>query len=472
MDKRTRFIYMGDPQCSRLGNKSVDYSQWGSLLKRAYKLAYSEQSEETQGGNSALGYDGKGLLLLGGDLVNRRDKKEAWDAFFRAGGQEFRNLHLAYPSESHGDEQKKSMINHLFASNGIDSIGLEESFYSFDFGCCHFLVLDSSVMTTRCGDAQKYIGKWIRDDLQETDKKVSFVLLHHPLFTLGSSYNDDMIAKTIKDSFLKLFLKYRVDFILCGHEHLYCRTEEIGRSQMDDDKKAASLDDRYTLVQLMGVSGTKYFDGWRLNQMEIYKKFTSVATVFAVDDKSIHLETIDADGNTIDIYDKDVNKKLKKDCSKCPKFETCQGNREIRRIDGSIMCDMLPLKDIKEMVLPENREGISVVGAGIDGIMHFTDSHIKCFLRKRIKYSVMRRGRLKCEEREGLLLSSLLKAANWDGRGTALSITNEDGVVGTLKLQDTLVANRYNCDGTFNDKVPAIILQSREDKGYREEAES
>ena len=54
----TKFIYMGDPQCSRLHGRKNDYSQWSALLQRA--LFAEKQSS---------GFGDEHLLVLGGDLV-------------------------------------------------------------------------------------------------------------------------------------------------------------------------------------------------------------------------------------------------------------------------------------------------------------------------------------------------------------------------------------------------------------------
>lgn len=409
--KSTKFIYMGDPQPSRLNGAGPDYSQWGRLLHMSCRRAYGNEN-------------GEGLLLLGGDLVNRgtrENRREEWEAFFEAGGDLLDNLKVASP----------------------------ESFFSFDYGCCHFLVLNSEYMGTRQKAAYKYIGNWIRDDLQESDRGATFVLMHHPMYTVGTSFGDDVLARTMQDNYMKLFLKYRVDFILCGHQHLYCRTREMGTGE-------------YPMVQLMGVSGTKFFEGWNLQHMVCSRQNEAVATVFEVTEDEIRLETINLQEQSVDTYAKAVNRKPKKDCSKCPKFETCKGLKAPEAIGAGLSMDKL-----RELMSPEQAEGtvLTVKAAkGLKaegGISHeFSLGELEMLEHEEFEYSVMRRGRLEYEKMRGIRIELLFDKAGLDRKhcpSAALLLTNSEGMVKGLKLEDVLQGGRYDRQGGLVCKVPAII---------------
>lgn len=92
-DSVSKFIYMGDPQCSKLRGRPRDYSQWGALLKRTLLTAGDAPRYIAQE---------KQLLILGGDIVNRGEGLAAWDAFFgqeynaaKAAGIEISDLNIA-----------------------------------------------------------------------------------------------------------------------------------------------------------------------------------------------------------------------------------------------------------------------------------------------------------------------------------------------------------------------------------------
>ncbi|MGN0702857.1 MAG: metallophosphoesterase [Lentihominibacter sp.] len=408
--KSTKFIYMGDPQPSRLEGAEPDYSKWGRLLHMAADRAYAGDGKSLT--DMA---PGEGLLLLGGDLVNRgtrENRREEWEAFFEAGGDLMDSLKVASP----------------------------ESFYSFDYGCCHFLVLNSQCMGTGQKAAYKYIGNWIRDDLQENDKPATFVVMHHPMYTVGTSFGDDVLARTMQDNYMKLFRKYRVDFILCGHQHLYCRTREMGSAE-------------YPMVQLMGVSGTKYFNGFNLEDMAFVREYESVATVFEVTESEIKLETIDSAGTVIDTYAKAVNPKPKKDCSRCPRFEYCRGQK-----GSEAAAARLCMEQLESLMAPKLDDGAvlavktPVPGAGLRVIAREEFDRME---HQEYEYSLMQRGRLVFERHRGVRLSAIL-AEEADADSTIL-VTNKKGVVRALRLAEILQAGRYDENGKLIEEVPAII---------------
>lgn len=392
--KPTKFIYMGDPQPSRLNGDGPDYSLWGKLLRMATEKAYGCGNPED------------GLLLLGGDLVNRGNRREEWEAFFEEGGDLLDNMKVASP----------------------------ESFFSFDYGCCHFLVVNSEYMGTRRKEAYKFIGNWIRDDLQESDMPVRFMLMHHPMFDVGTSFNDKVTAQTMRDNYLRLLTKNKVDFILCGHQHLYCR-----RKAQDG------------LVQLMGVSGTKYFPGWELEEMDFAMENESVATVFEVTDDEIRLETIDSGGAVIDTFTGAVNEKPKKDCTKCPRYETCKGLKD------SAGSGPLPLDELEKLMAPDRSEGTVLTVRG-EKRRRFTGDELAGLIREEHEYSVMRRGRLAFEHFSGIRLADILDAAGAEaGPESTILFTNSRGMVRALKAGEILTAGRYSEDGELTEQLPAII---------------
>ena len=71
------------------------------------------------------------------------------------------------------------------------------------------MFLDSAYMGNRHIDAYKYIGAWIRADLAMNQKPAVFAVMHHPVYTLGTSFEDDARAAAIRGNYLKLLYRYR-----------------------------------------------------------------------------------------------------------------------------------------------------------------------------------------------------------------------------------------------------------------------
>jgi hypothetical protein len=101
--------------------------------------------------------------------------------------------------------------------------GLLELAYSFDYGNCHFVCLDSDLRDdpARIDSAQRL---WLKHDLATTRKLHKFVFAHRPAFpprNLAHGSLEDHPAD--RDSFWSLLQTYHVDAYICGYVHLWNR---------------------------------------------------------------------------------------------------------------------------------------------------------------------------------------------------------------------------------------------------------
>ena len=475
---------MGDPQCTRLKGAAEDYSHWGSLLQAAVRHEMKSDAGVHAGGEAPAG---RRLLVLGGDIVNRGNKAEEWRSFIGelekvtdpdSAGRE--GVKIVTPVT--GSAESIGAYKDYFYNPGNGPAGYEKNFFSFDYGCVHFLVLDSEYMGRLSRDAGKYIGYWIKGDLAANTRPVTMAVMHQPMFTVGESFEDDVHAKAMKDGFLVLLHKYGVDFILCGHQHVYCRTPEITDGRYDGG-----------LTQVMGVSGTKFFEAYRGDGMAACREFTSVATVFSTDGETIRMETVGAGGNVVDTFAKKVRRAAERRCSTCINFGTCRGTGEyeIRQAEEKARRLGDPLK-------PRNSEGIVVRRHGDDSLGNrgeggeppeilLTDKAIKGLPKVRAEYSVRLRDGLHCREIEGFALEDVLALAGVDinrvcagdtsraGSRTALIFTGENGKQRILEAGELLKGGCYGEDparlpgegsgARLKHPVPAMITE--EPEGYR-----
>ena len=432
---------MGDPQCSRIRGRDNDYSQWGQLLRRALVM-----QRQTDNGTA----EEETLLVLGGDLVNQKDSHAAWDAFFDA--TEGIDAPIEMATVITGSEESAGVYEDRFFNPGNGPIGHEKEFFSFDFGCCHFIFLNSDYMGNRNKDAYKYIGAWIKADLAVNRQPVTFAVMHHPVYTVGTSFDDDVRASAIRENHMKLLYRYGVDMILCGHQHVYARSEA------KPDEAAG----RYEITQIMGVSGTKYFDAWDKSNMACVRENISVATLFETDGDEIRLKTIDQNGAVIDEYSQKARAPKKRKCASCKHFSECRGTGRFEMFEAEqrVRAGHDPLK-------PENKEGIRV------GTRLFTDNTLQGLEQIEATYSVMRRGKRKHETWRGFRLGQLLEMAGIEAssaEGEALILTDSKGYQKALPLGQILVAWRYennvgNTTESVRNVVPSII--SRDDGTYR-----
>ena len=92
----------------------------------------------------------------------------------------------------------------------------EATYYTFKKGNVRFYVLDSNYM-----DAKQL--EWLQKQLQdagEGDWKICY--FHHPLYSSGKSHGSSIELRSLIEP---LFVKYGVDAVFSGHDHIYERVK-------------------------------------------------------------------------------------------------------------------------------------------------------------------------------------------------------------------------------------------------------
>ena len=97
-----------------------------------------------------------------------------------------------------------------------------KSWYSFDQGDCHFVVLNSQIMNGTLSDAAEQEA-WVEKDLAEHANKRLFIFLHMPPYlfdeTEPSMGHYDNLAHPARAWLLDLVQVYKVEMLLAGHVH-------------------------------------------------------------------------------------------------------------------------------------------------------------------------------------------------------------------------------------------------------------
>lgn len=105
----------------------------------------------------------------------------------------------------------------------------KEEYYSYDYSNIHFISLDSYGEESnlyRLYDTLSPQVVWLKQDLAANTKKWTIVYWHHPPYTMGS-HNSDTEAELVsmRENFIRILERYKVDLILCGHSHSYERSK-------------------------------------------------------------------------------------------------------------------------------------------------------------------------------------------------------------------------------------------------------
>ncbi len=98
-----------------------------------------------------------------------------------------------------------------------------ETYFSFDYGNVHFVVLDSEQSPTSATTPQML---WLTADLQATTAKWIIALWHRPPYSRGLLHNSDTEAEEIRmrQFAVPILEAYGVDLVLNGHSHSYERS--------------------------------------------------------------------------------------------------------------------------------------------------------------------------------------------------------------------------------------------------------
>lgn len=194
------FIFLSDTQARPADTyTAADYAGFAALLAAARQRA-PEAS----------------LLLLGGDTVNDGASDVEWRAWFEAAGDELSGLTVL---AAEGNHDRRGLVYDKFPPPAGAKLH-RGSFWSWESGGVHFLVLDSSLM----GAAEAQDVDWVEQDLAGSGCDIVVALMHHPAWPALDVAKDNERAAVMREHFVPLFEKYGVDLVLCGHQHVYMRT--------------------------------------------------------------------------------------------------------------------------------------------------------------------------------------------------------------------------------------------------------
>jgi hypothetical protein len=103
--------------------------------------------------------------------------------------------------------------------------------YSYDNGSVHFISL-----TSEHPGQFHYIGDqldWLEQDLRANKQPYTFVFSHDPAYPVGPHAGSSLDAyPKDRDKFWQLLQTYKVTAYICGHEHLYNRSQQGGLTQL------------------------------------------------------------------------------------------------------------------------------------------------------------------------------------------------------------------------------------------------
>ena len=165
----------------------------------------------------------------------------------KATGQEY-NVSICLPGQTNFTGYR----NH-FRMPSAESGGLENFWYSWDYGMAHFVQIDTEtdlghgfIAPDEPGGVegddsgpfysiQNAQTEWLKADLAAVDRtKTPWVIVagHRPWYISIANHSSD-VCWECKDVFEPIFLDYSVDLVLSGHVHSYQRNAPMYNNQPD-----------------------------------------------------------------------------------------------------------------------------------------------------------------------------------------------------------------------------------------------
>lgn len=103
--------------------------------------------------------------------------------------------------------------------------GYKRTVYYFDYESARFIVLNSNRRASNCSyavDAKQ--RAWLKNTLDNSNKKYNFVFFHVPAFPTGHHYGESLDgSQDDRNALWSILDRYNVTAVFVGHEHNYCR---------------------------------------------------------------------------------------------------------------------------------------------------------------------------------------------------------------------------------------------------------
>jgi acid phosphatase type 7 len=222
------------------------------------------------------------LVLHTGDVVYPAGQERHYNRRFFA---PYRNLIKSVPLfPVLGNHDVRKGNGAAFLENfhpPLGSPGSTKRYYSFDWGNTHFVALDSELYHGDRGSSPEEQRDFLNQDLAARKRwKVAF--LHRSPYGSSRHGGDEKVREDLEP----LFVKYGVDLVFSGHDHVYERTMPI---------------EGVTYV-VSGGSGRRLY---RTGKGELTASSVSAhhAVLVRVDGRRLLLEAVEAGGKVVDRFD-------------------------------------------------------------------------------------------------------------------------------------------------------------------------
>ncbi len=227
-----------------------------------------------------LGHLEPDLILHTGDVVYPTGEERHYDRRFFAPYRHLIKTVPVFPVLGNHDVRKGHAG--AFLENfhpPLDSPHSTKRYYSFDWGNTHFVALDSELYYGDRGSSPEEQKDFLEQDLPATGKRWRVVFLHRSPYSSSRHGGDQKVREDLEP----LFVKYGVDLVFGGHDHVYERTVPI----------------RGVTYVVSGGGGRRLYRTGK-SEWTAFSKSAHHAVLVRVDGGRLSLEAVEADGAVVD----------------------------------------------------------------------------------------------------------------------------------------------------------------------------
>ncbi|HTE19397.1 MAG TPA: metallophosphoesterase family protein [Armatimonadota bacterium] len=261
------FIYFGDAQ-----------NDLKSLWSRVVREAYSDAPRAR-------------FILHAGDLINHANRDAEWGEWFGAGGWVNAMVPSIPTPGNHeyapGPRLRGELSRHwrpqfTLPENGPP--GLEETAYYVDYQGVRIVSLNSN-------ERRREQAEWLEEVLRDNPNRWTILTFHHPLYSSARGRDNT----ELRELWLPVIDRYRVDLVLQGHDHTYARSNlRTGVNKREAESGT---------VFVVSVSGPKMYNLDREPWMERAAEDTQLYQVISLDGDRLRYEARTATGDLYDAFD-------------------------------------------------------------------------------------------------------------------------------------------------------------------------
>ncbi|MCD6570771.1 MAG: purple acid phosphatase [Deltaproteobacteria bacterium] len=247
------------------------------------------------------------FLLHSGDLINDGDHQEQWDQWFDTMDDLIRHSPLMPCLGNHevilAGQLGLGLAPYYYEQFALPGI---ERWYSFDYGCVHFTILNSEERLFNLLPGTPQLN-WLIEDLEKADGDPDIlwkiVMFHRPPYSTGPHGDDTIIQR----HWCPIFDEYHVDVAFNGHDHLYQRTYPIYDGKVTDTSESSYDNPTGTVYIVSAGAGAPLYQPdpnnfekskHLLANYEVDYHFCKVEVL--PEEKTLHMEAKDRNGNPFD----------------------------------------------------------------------------------------------------------------------------------------------------------------------------